>query len=265
MTTRTPGPDAGAHSKHDRLLIAARAAGELTGRDLDRADAQIATCDACCALEAELRAISRATRQLPPPARPPDLDFTISAWRATALGRHGAWRRLLRPFGRFGSGSVRPLAAAFMTLGIAGLLLATLPALPALRTLEFGSGGAYMAASGSSPGTRDFQTSSLQPEAGATGEAPGDDNAVGTGVDAAGGEAGPDASGGANTAGAAPAGAESQAPGIDDVAGGEVGKGGIGPEPGGSGDPTLLVLVSVGFLGAGLGLFLLRRAALRFS
>ena len=130
MTTRTHRPDAGPHDTHDRLLIAARAAGDLTGRDLDRAEVLLAACDRCRALLEELRAIAAATRHLPPAPRPPALDFRLTPDRAAALARGRGWRRFLRPFGRTGIGAVRPLAAAFTTLGVAGLLLAALPMLP---------------------------------------------------------------------------------------------------------------------------------------
>jgi len=127
MNTRNHGPDAGSHDRHDRLLVAASAAGDLGGSDLARAEALRTTCRDCRVLHAELLAIAAATRHLPAPVRPPAMDFRITPDRAIELARGGLWRRLLRPFGQPGSGAIRPLAAAFTTLGLAGLMLATLP------------------------------------------------------------------------------------------------------------------------------------------
>ena len=127
MSTRNNGPDAGSHDRHDRLLVAASAAGDLAGPEVARAEGLLATCPDCQALHAELRAIAAATRNLPAPIRPPAIDFRISPDRAAELARGGLWWRLLRPFGRPGSSTIRPLAAAFTTLGLAGLMLAALP------------------------------------------------------------------------------------------------------------------------------------------
>ena len=135
MSTRNHGPDAGSHDRHDRLLVAAAAAGDLAGPELARAEALLATCPDCRVLHAELLAIATATRHLPAPVRPPAMDFRITPDRAAELARGGLWRRLLRPFGRPGSGTIRPLAAAFTTLGLAGLMLAD-PAEPPAGRLE---------------------------------------------------------------------------------------------------------------------------------
>jgi len=129
MRTRNQGPDAGSHDTHDGLLVAAAAAGDLAGPELARAEALLATCPDCRVLHTELLAIAAATRHLPAPVRPPAMDFRITADRAAELARGGLWRRLLRPFGRPGSGAIRPLAAAFTTLGLAGLMLAALPSI----------------------------------------------------------------------------------------------------------------------------------------
>src|SRR5207247_1590128 len=75
------------------------------------ARAQIATCEDCAALFADLRAISENLTALPrtlPVAR----DFRISPERAATLRPRG-WRRLLGGFGR--GPSLRPLASALTT------------------------------------------------------------------------------------------------------------------------------------------------------
>ena len=116
------------HSTHDLDLIAADAAGDVTPAEQPIAEAQLASCTQCRALKGDLVALARATHELPAPfAR--TRDFQIDPARAQRL-RRGSWlRNLLRPFGATGS-PVRPLAAAFTTLGLAGILVAG--ALPGL-------------------------------------------------------------------------------------------------------------------------------------
>ncbi|MCI0582206.1 MAG: hypothetical protein L0227_04790 [Chloroflexi bacterium] len=263
----TPATDAAdtAHASHERPLIAARAAGDLTGPELARADALRERCPACRRLHDDLLAIAIATRHLPAPARPPELDYRISAERASQLARGAVWRRLLRPFGRSGSATVRPLAAAFTTLGLAGLLLAALP------SLQLGGAAGFLAMSAPTAAPRDALDRTSAPEVVAPGGAP---TPAATGGDTAGGEPTIDTTtdyGPAVTAddkGAAPsAEANSQATtapsreGDDGAEGGSTGdeSGAIG----GSGGQSPLVILSLGLLGAGLALFLLRRVALR--
>ena len=260
MTSRTPGPDAGPHAAHDRLLVAGRVAGDLTGAELQRADTLLASCDACRALLADLTDIAAATRHLSPPVRPAELDFRLTPERATALERHRTWRRLLRPFGRNGS-AVRPLATAFTTLGLAGLLLATLPTLP------LGGGAARFGGPVASVGTRDLSAASVEPLPARTG----------TEIDAAGRTAVPpvpttdpkavDQSGGVDNQGHQGGIAETAGPGAGSAGSSGDGAAVLVPESsGGSGGPDApiaLIILSVGFLGVGIGLLLLRRAALR--
>jgi anti-sigma factor RsiW len=116
------------HSTHDLTLVAAHAAGDLPESDRHSAEALLATCADCADLHRDLIAIIEATRALPAPiARV--RDFQLEPAQANRI-RQGSWlRRMLRPFGAAGS-SVRPIATAFTSLGIAGLLVAT--ALPSL-------------------------------------------------------------------------------------------------------------------------------------
>ena len=174
-----------------------------------------------------------ATSTIPPVPRPPALDFRLTTDRAAALARGRAWRRFLRSFGRRGSTPVRPLAAAFTTLGLAGLLLAALPVLP------FGGAAMYQAPAGGASEARDLNRASHE----ITVEAPGMPT-----LD--------------------PLGLKAQEPGTENLAAaaGEpaaIDEAQTGNGPTGSSGPTPLVVLSVGFLGAGLGLLLLRRAALR--
>ncbi len=241
MMTRTPPPDAGSHATHDRLAVAALAAGDLSGTDQIHASALVATCEACGILLTELRSIAVATRGLPPPIRAAARDFRISPNQALSLARGASWRRLLRPFGRQGNTTIRPLAAMLSTLGVAGLLLAALPLLP------FAGGSASMGTAGGPAEVREAPVevreapaaASLQPEfrllASPT-------------VDRSGGEFSGDAKAGA----------------VSEPTSGEAADPSPAPDAAERSDlPAPLVLVSLAFLSAGLGLFLLRRAAQR--
>jgi hypothetical protein len=122
----TPQPDrTTAHPDHDTILVAALAAGDLA--DLPRADAEtlVAACPDCATLHADLLAIAAATRALPAPAR--TRDYRLTAEQAERL-RPSGMRRLVEAFGSSRLAVTRPLAVAFTTLGIAGLLLSAIPA-----------------------------------------------------------------------------------------------------------------------------------------
>jgi len=109
------------HADHDRLLVAAYAAGDAAGTELDAAQAQVAACPECAALHHDLRSIAAALPALPPPAR--SRDFRLTPGQAAAL-RPPAWRRLLEPFAGPRFAFAGPLGTGLATLGIAGLLLA---------------------------------------------------------------------------------------------------------------------------------------------
>ncbi|NJD27847.1 MAG: hypothetical protein FIA92_06070 [Chloroflexi bacterium] len=121
------------HDAHDAALIAAHAAGDLTGAGLILANRLLATCDDCAALHADLRAIAASTRALQPmpvlAAAP--RDFRLTPEQASRLRRGNLVRRLLRPFAA-ASSAVQPLAAAFSGLGAVGLAIVLL--VPAFAT-----------------------------------------------------------------------------------------------------------------------------------
>lgn len=238
MTTRHDVPDTCPHDTHDRLLVAARAAGDLAGRDLDRAERLVATCDGCRDLLGDLRAIATATRGLPAPVRPPAADFRLTPERAASLARGAWWRRLLRPFARPGGGVVRPLAATLTTLGLAGLLLAALPMLP------LGGSAAGPAGAAATAEARDTNQGAYGAAVAPTGDPSMDP--LGLKV------AAPVATGSTEVPAVGAAGSEAAS---DPVTAND--------RDAGSGGPAPLVILSGTFLGAGLGLFLLRRAALR--
>ncbi len=115
-----PHPSAG-HAGHDQLVIAAYAAGDATGPDLDAAAALVATCDECAVLHHDLRAIATATASLPAPVR--TRDFRLTGDQAASL-RPAGWRRLLAPFAGPRFAFAGPLGGGLAALGIAGVLVA---------------------------------------------------------------------------------------------------------------------------------------------
>ena len=114
------------HAAHDPVWMAALAAKDpdLTPSELARAEAALETCGACADLFADLVAVSAAIPSARIPARP--RDFTLTPADAARLRSRG----LRRWFSAIGSGRDRitfPLALGLTTMGIAGLLLATVP------------------------------------------------------------------------------------------------------------------------------------------
>ena len=148
------------HVSHDLTLIAGHAAGDLPDTDRVHVDALLSRCTPCADLRRDLVAIAAATRALPAPAVPAR-DFRLAPEQAARLQR-GSWLRVaLRPFAASGS-AVRPMAAGFTSLGLAGLLVATV--IPSL----LGSPGA-------GPDQREggFQAAQASPEAAAPGATQG--------------------------------------------------------------------------------------------
>jgi len=152
-----PAPQTADHSRHDLQRIAALAADDLPAAQRIVAAAQLDECPDCLELHADLRAIAGATRTMPAP-RPIERDYRLSADQAARLRRGGWLRSLLRPFGA-PPAAVRPIAAAFTTIGLAGLLVTTmLPGLagtavsaPAGEFRANGGGAAASAAPAAEP------------------------------------------------------------------------------------------------------------------
>ena len=115
-----PHPPA-SHADHDPLAIAAYAAGDATGPELDDALALVAACPGCAALHHDLRAIATALPALPAPVR--TRDFRLTPEQAASL-RPAGWRRLLAPLAGPRFAFAGPLGTGLATLGIAGLLVA---------------------------------------------------------------------------------------------------------------------------------------------
>ncbi len=119
------------HDRHDSMLVAALAAGDLAGTERDQAIALTSSCADCASLHADLLAIAKATVSVPPPIAAPNRDFRLTAEQAADLRRTG-WRRFL-PAGSASRSLTRPLGVALATFGIVGLLIGSFP-------LGFGSG-----------------------------------------------------------------------------------------------------------------------------
>ena len=144
------------HDRHEVELVAAHAAGEGTGVELERAEELVDSCDRCLDLARDLRALTLRLQDMPDAEhvaatqRAPR-DFRITAEQAAAL-RPAApvvrWTtRLSLAFASFG----RPLGASLATLGVVGILVGTLsfgagsPASLSLQaaTQPPGAGGAF--------------------------------------------------------------------------------------------------------------------------
>src|SRR5688500_11454863 len=148
------------HERHDRLLIAAHAAGDVTGPDLDRATAILAECRDCATLADDLRALATAVHDLPGPTR--RRDFTISPGDAQRL-RRGGWGRFIQLVRGDSFRLARPVGAAFASLGFAGLVFASMAG-------GVAPGGAG-AASGGAPGLYEaLEATDVTAAAGADGD-----------------------------------------------------------------------------------------------
>lgn len=236
---------------HDEFLVARLAADDLVGREAGAANALTTECPACAQLLADLRAIASATATLPATRRP--RDFRLSQADAARL-RPAGWRRFVARFGAPELSFTRPLAMGLTTLGIAGLLLASLPAgfgLGAGASPE-AAGGAYSAAAPDASGIRNLASSpaivmapSVPPAAAESSPASGD------------------ASGATKSSGAPDRATQSESPAPAE--GLTPGPAAIAPLSEAGGGPSPLVVLSVVLLVTGLGLGGLRRVARRLA
>ena len=128
--------DYGSHARHDRFAIADAVGGGALPSTLR-------TCPTCGALHADLISLQRAVREAWVPRRTRDLRLTLRD--ATRLRRHRL-RRLVERIGTQRDAVTRPLARSFTGLGLAGLILSTVPSVSPM-----GSAGAAPVELGRAP------------------------------------------------------------------------------------------------------------------
>ena len=128
-----------AHAAHDLTDVAALAAraDDLDEKAAAAARRQVADCSACADLLADLVTLQTSLPTTSTPTRP--RDFQLTPADAARLHQAG-WRRILGFFGSARDGFSRPLAIGFTTLGLVGLLFASVP------TFSMGAGGAAQSA-----------------------------------------------------------------------------------------------------------------------
>jgi hypothetical protein len=114
------------HATHDAMLVASLADHSLPDGERTAAEALVASCRDCADLHADLAALRAATIAMPTPAR--TRDYTLTADDAMRLQPRG-WRRLVSAFGTTRDAFSRPLAVGLTTLGLAGLLVTSLPSI----------------------------------------------------------------------------------------------------------------------------------------
>ena len=138
---------AAAAVKH-AALIAALDAGDLAGIERDRAATLVGTCAGCASLLADLSVLRAATAALP--AVPRTRDYRLTDADVARL-RPPAWGRLVGWLGAPRS-KVRPLAGGLAALGIAGLLLSTTPGFFGQAAMTLSTTGAPVVAPGDAGG-----------------------------------------------------------------------------------------------------------------
>jgi hypothetical protein len=110
------------HPDHDPELIAAYAAGDATGADLERAATLVSACTSCAELYHDLRSIAAATSALPAPVR--QRDFRLTPEHAASL-RPSGLRALLATLSGPRFSFATPLGTGLAALGIVGILVAS--------------------------------------------------------------------------------------------------------------------------------------------
>jgi hypothetical protein len=132
-------PDVGAHAGHDLLLLAAAVDRDADATIRAAADLQVQACPECAATFAELQTASVALVAMPRSA-PIPRDARITPEVAARIRGERGWRRALGWVRNPSLPNARPLATAFTTLGLAGLLLTAF--LPGGIAAGLGGGGA---------------------------------------------------------------------------------------------------------------------------
>jgi hypothetical protein len=244
--------NASAHATHDPAVVAALAVrqADLTDADRTAAGELVASCTECADLLVDLVALQVALPTASTPARP--RDFSLTPDDADRLRARG-WRRVLGFFGSARDSVSRPLAVGLTTLGLAGLLVASMPSFAGFGGATAGAppsigAAAPMEAAPAASSAASAAPSAAVPSA-AAGEADGTDRVTVQGA--------PDAS---------PFVQEGTFAGAEDAAANEqreaAGGAAASIRDDASGLSALFVVAGV-MLIAGLGLFLLRWSARR--
>ena len=178
MTERTDQPTSPQHATHDRVLISALATREadLTGDERSTARTLIEDCAECRDLLADILSLAAAVPTAAVPPRP--RDFRLTPADAARL-RPAGWRRLIGFFGSARDGFTRPLAVGLTTMGLVGLIVASLPSglgggasSGVLSTVGNAVGG--QAAPAAAPSSAPYQTEGLVLDPGAASSPEGD-------------------------------------------------------------------------------------------
>ena len=245
------------HARHDLSIVAALAArpSDLDEAEVVAARAQVASCAVCADALADIVALQTTLPDTATPRRP--RDFQLTPEDAQRLQRSG-WRRFFGYFGSPRDGFSRPLAIGLTTLGLAGVLLASIPS-----SMFMGGSSGVAAPNEAAP------IQQAAPAPGAGGAAPAPSVSAAMPAPAAGGSTTDRTS--LEAAGAASA-APSESTDSQVFSGGNPNE--VAPDITGSVDSALRddasrssVLFVVGgmLLIAGLGLFVLRWSARRLS
>ena len=127
------------HREHDELLIVRAAGGEADAVDEPLAERQLAACEDCRALFADVHAIRASTvaEVLRVPPRP--RSFRVPADELDRLAVP-AWGRWLGRLGRPRFDLLRPLATAVAGLGLVVMVLGSVSPAGAPAALEFAKG-----------------------------------------------------------------------------------------------------------------------------
>ena len=118
----TPDVRPTSHDRHDPLVVAALAAGDLAASERIQATELIESCPDCATLHDDLVAIARATASVPPPITSRPRDYRLTREQAARL-RPSGWRRFVGAFGGPRLAFTKPLGVGLATIGLAGLLL----------------------------------------------------------------------------------------------------------------------------------------------
>ena len=191
------------HPDHDLELIAAYAAGDAAGPELERATALVAACEECAALHHDLRSIAAVMPTVAAPAR--TRDFRLTPEQAAELrpkGLRGLLATLSGPRFSFAT----PVGTGLAALGIVGVLVAS-------GGLPVGSGGT------AAPQPESAVTQNDQPATGAAGAALASEAPAAASAIAEAPAASAAASAAPDTEAASPA--DLQSPGVDTAGGGE--------------------------------------------